>query len=152
MSAYTFYPASGMYPGYVIRNADGASIPMDPNNNDYLDYLAWVASGNTADQPPAPTNQQVEQQIQQAVQQWLDSTAQQNNYDTAASAVSYIGDPNPTFNADGIAIRNWRSAVWVQCYADMASMTTPPANIASFIASLPQPAAYGWTVHVTTQV
>lgn len=152
MSTYTLYPASGMFPGYVIRNADGASIPLDQNNRDYEDYLAWVAAGNVADQPPAPTNQQTEQQLQQAVQAWLDSTAQQNNYDNALSCVSYLNSANVQFAADAKAMQAWRDAVWVQCYADMASMTTPPASSAAFIASLPQPAAYGWTVHVTTQV
>lgn len=147
MSSYTFYPASGMYPGYVIRNADGASIPMDPANNDYLDYLAWVAAGNTADQPPAPTNQQIKQQIQQAVQAWLDSTAQQNNYDSALSCVTYINSTNTQFAADAQAMHAWRDAVWVQCYADMATMTTPPASTQAFIASLPQPAAFNWVVH-----
>ena len=42
---------------YIIRN-DGASIPDDPANSDYAEYLEWVEEGNTpeaADVPPAPT-------------------------------------------------------------------------------------------------
>ncbi|WP_169307516.1 DUF4376 domain-containing protein [Chitiniphilus eburneus] len=31
----------------IIRVQDGASIPADPDNYDYLDYLAWIAEGNT---------------------------------------------------------------------------------------------------------
>ena len=42
----------------IIRIADGASIPADPANRDYAEYLEWVEEGNTpdaADAAPDPT-------------------------------------------------------------------------------------------------
>tara|TARA_R100000322_G_scaffold28985_1_gene18727 strand:- start:35 stop:208 length:174 start_codon:yes stop_codon:yes gene_type:complete len=33
----------------IIRKADNAAIPKDKENIDYLEYLAWVAEGNTPD-------------------------------------------------------------------------------------------------------
>lgn len=41
--------------GEITRLSDKASIPPDPANRDYRDYLDWVAAGNTAtpaDPPP----------------------------------------------------------------------------------------------------
>jgi hypothetical protein len=40
--------------GQILRS-DGAFIPTDPLNTDYAAYLAWVAAGNTATYPAAPT-------------------------------------------------------------------------------------------------
>lgn len=51
MSAYKLTPG-----GSVIRLIDGASIPADPANMDYADYLAWVEAGGIPDpvEPPDP--------------------------------------------------------------------------------------------------
>jgi hypothetical protein len=41
----------------VIRTADNAGIPVDPDNRDYAEYLAWRAAGGVPDPyvaPPAP--------------------------------------------------------------------------------------------------
>ena len=39
-------------PKIVIRDADGAFIPADEGNLDYVDYLSWLDAGNTPN--PAP--------------------------------------------------------------------------------------------------
>jgi hypothetical protein len=31
----------------VIRKEDNVLIPYDPANTDYIEYLEWVAAGNT---------------------------------------------------------------------------------------------------------
>lgn len=38
----------------AVRRSDGAFIPADPANKDYVEYLAWVAEGNSPTPLPAP--------------------------------------------------------------------------------------------------
>ena len=47
-----------------------------------------------------------------AIQSHIDAPAKAWGYDDARSAVSYVGDPFPAFNAEGVAIMNFRSACW----------------------------------------
>ena len=47
-------------PHVVVRTTDTASIPDDPANLDYVEYMAWCDAGNTPDPyvpppPPVPT-------------------------------------------------------------------------------------------------
>jgi hypothetical protein len=40
----------------VIRNEDGAFIPNDPRNQDWIEYQEWLADGGVPDpyMPPSP--------------------------------------------------------------------------------------------------
>jgi len=40
----------------IIRTADGACIPFDPDNTDYQEYLRWFEAGNTPTSADEPNN------------------------------------------------------------------------------------------------
>ena len=52
--SYKFYKSgaesgSVLVTNKVVRLSDNAVIPINENNRDYQEYLAWVAEGNTAE-------------------------------------------------------------------------------------------------------
>jgi hypothetical protein len=48
------YKTFSLFPK-IIQRSDGASIPTDPSNSDYIAYLKWIEAGNTP--TPAEENQ-----------------------------------------------------------------------------------------------
>ena len=47
MITYKLQNGKNGQPCAVLRLSDNASIPFDPANTDYQEYLKWVAEGNT---------------------------------------------------------------------------------------------------------
>jgi len=67
--------------------------------------------------PPPPTLDEVRAALTLDVQQHLDATAQRFGYDDIRSAVTYAEEPAvPKFQAEGRALRAWRSRVWARAY------------------------------------
>jgi hypothetical protein len=50
-----------------------------------------------------------------AVQQLLDSKAQERGYDNILSAASYVNSMVPRFAQEGMAYRDWRDLCWDRC-------------------------------------
>lgn len=69
MSPYQLTPSTG-----ILRTADGAIIPPNPNNIDYQAYQAWIAAGNTADPVPSQTAPQLLATFKASAQAALDTT------------------------------------------------------------------------------
>ena len=82
----------------------------------------------------------LKQQVADAVQRHLDEAVAVRNYSSAAAAVSYVGDPNPRWDAEGRAVRAWRSAVWTACFAaldDVLAGKREPLTPEQMVAELP---------------
>lgn len=114
---YTATPLGG-----VVRDSDGAYIPQDPKNTDWITYLAWASLGNTATVPQvSPASLQAS--LVSTVQGIMDTKAQGYGYDSVTTAVTYADEPAvPKFQSEGQAFRSWRSSVWAACYAYLAQV------------------------------
>jgi hypothetical protein len=87
----------------VRRDADGATIPNDPNNYDWLAYQAWLAAGDTPTPVPSPTQAQLAASLVSAaslacagvVAQVMPDPAHQAAFQNAASIVNGAGGAAP---------------------------------------------------------
>jgi len=76
----------------------------------------------------------------QAAQSMLDATAQSKGYDSMLSLVTYVTSTNATFQAEAIAGRAWRDAIWTEAYSILAQVqagTLAQPTIPAFLAMLP---------------
>jgi hypothetical protein len=95
--------------------------------------------------PPVPT----EADYGNAVQAMLDAKAQERSYDSIATAVSYRDDPNTSYAAEGNALFDWRSSVWVYTYAQLAAVqagTRAQPTVADFVTEVGQNCPFEWPV------
>jgi hypothetical protein len=140
-------------PDCIIRIDDGAFIPVDPSNTGYQEYLAWVAAGNTPLPVPAVTVDDIVQEFLPQLQAWLDSVAQQNNYDSALSCISYLNSSVQQWAQDAAAMRTYRDTLWTWAYAQQATLNAMTAEqlaaltVEQIIAQAPQPSDSGWVKH-----
>ena len=70
--------------------------------------------------PYVPSEDEIKAQIQaeltQAVQNWMDGVAQTRGYDNIHTACSYVNSTDEIFAAEGAACLAWRDTVWRTCY------------------------------------
>lgn len=58
----------------------------------------------------------IQQQLTIAVQNWLDKTVQNRNYDSIHTACTYAYSTDEIFKKEGTACLVWRDSVWRTCY------------------------------------
>lgn len=104
----------------IVPDIDGFPVLADPEPPSEASVIASTAS---------------------AVQSHLDATAQSLGYDDIKTAVTYADEPAvPKFQAEGQALRAWRSLVWEECYKmleEVKSGNREVVDVAGVIAELP---------------
>lgn len=109
-----------------------------------MDELGELPEGATFTAPEMSKEQkeaQIQAQLTSAVQQVLDAKAQELNYDNCLSVCSYVDTGVSKFDAEGVAFRKWRSAVWAKGYEILAQIQADERGIpteAELIAELPE--------------
>lgn len=75
--------------------------------------------------------------IENAIDAHILKTAQAKGYNSTESCLTYLGDSNPTWNAEAQAFKDWRSACWQYVIAEQAkvdagtrTMPTPQEAVA----------------------
>ncbi len=103
-----------------LQDEEGIAIPIHARF--HADFIAQLVVYD-ADNPPAlpqPEQPTVEQRIASlrcTVQAHLDAAAADLGYDDIKTAVTYADEPAVAkFQAEGQALRAWRSLVWAACY------------------------------------
>lgn len=159
MSYKTVYQLSDA--GYLIGYAVAQESPLEPGvfliprgaieeappsfdvTSQRVRYVAgaWTVEDIVVDVPPAPTVEQLKRELTLAVQVHMNKTAGTLGYDSIYTAVTYADEPAvPKYQAEGRALRAWRSLVWAKCYEVMAAVEAGSRGIPTaeeLIAELP---------------
>lgn len=85
---------------FPAANIDRADVEANPAN--YLNYVTY--------------DKALQDSLASAVQEHMDSTARERNYDDIQSVCTYALSTNPKFKAEAEACIAWRDAVWTYCY------------------------------------
>lgn len=108
-----------------------------------MDYAEIVGSSISAAEL---TEEHIKKVLTNAVQAYMDTTAQTRGYDNIHTACSYVNSSDSIFAEEGAACMVWRDQVWRKCYdilAEVQAGVRPIPTVDELIAELPE---FNWTV------
>ena len=108
-----------------------SGLVLNPDNPHFAEFT----------EQPDLTNTTLVQVYKQAVEQHLDTVAQERDYGSILHLCSYPPSGNPTWKAEGEAGVAWRDAVWAHCYQmleDVGMQDRTAPSVEELIAELPE--------------
>ena len=129
--------------GAWVEDAHTAeAMKWDLNNNMLKTDLTFIPQGaggiyylkgyEPAAETPAEYIARREEEIKTVVQTVIDETAHQKGYDNGVYCASYVGDPDPEFDAQARAFLAWRGRCWRTFYNILNSViagTVAPEDV-----------------------
>lgn len=97
-------------------------------NKEYADLAVWCNENNAhiedmgnyyevvANPIYVPTQEEIKRMFTDAIQNYLDTTAQSRRYDNIFTAISYVNSTDEVFAREAKACLEWRDKVWRTCY------------------------------------
>lgn len=125
LGACTSDPHTADSMGWLDNHLDAAEL-VRINGRYYL--IGYEPAAET----PAEYIARREKEIKAVVQTLIDQTAQQKEYDDGVYCTSYVGDPDPEFDAQARAFLAWRGRCWRTCYNILDSViagTVAPEDV-----------------------
>lgn len=123
------YPADGSEDAFILPGLVEISS----------DELAEIRAAQQVG--PELTPEQLIERFQVSIQVHMDVAARKAGYDDIKTAVTYADEPSvPKFEAEGKALRAWRSLIWVYGYEQIAAVQSGARSLPTpeeLIAELP---------------
>lgn len=91
-----------------------------------------------ANQPP--TQEDIIKGYENAVQSYLDQTAQSRDYDNTYTCLSYLSSTDEVWHREANAFNAWRDQVWRKCHSILNAVlegAAPAPTVEELIAQLP---------------
>lgn len=120
------------------------AIKIDKSFMRYINAIEDLAQDEYASETPieiASSEGELINKFKSAIQKHMDDTAVAAGYDDLKSAVTYAEEPAvPKFQAEGQALRAWRSLVWAYGYEQIKAVQSGEREmptVEELIAELP---------------
>jgi len=122
----------------IIRDGN-ASIPTDPANSDYQQYMVWLTEGNTPEPADPPTQAEITNIYVTELEAHYDTVAQVKHYDNRFTCALRAGYAGP-FQTEGQSFAQWMDLCNLYAYQEMGRVQAgerPAPTHEELVAELP---------------